>query len=195
MNRFQIPAALLFSLIIVSAVHGQNTGEATEDPFDTSAADAEFSGIDRSGGIGATASTGAGFSEVSAATGGADASSRGAAGGGFGGFGGGFGGLGSLFNAFNNGGGQASQPAIRTRLRSAVEVAPRSPRMVQQAATERFLQLAGKPALRGIQVTMDGRTAILTGAVASERDRRMSQLLVQLEPGVRNVENRIVITK
>lgn len=195
MNRFQIPAALLFSLIIVSAVHGQNTGEATEDPFDTSAADAEFSSIDRSGGIGATASTGAGFSEASAATGGTDASSRGAAGGGFGGFGGGFGGLGSLFNAFNNGGGQASQPAIRTRLRSAVEVAPRSPQMVQQAATDRFLQLAGKPALRGIQVTMDGRTAILTGAVASERDRRMSQLLVQLEPGVRKVENRIVITK
>jgi osmotically-inducible protein OsmY len=42
---------------------------------------------------------------------------------------------------------------------------------------------------------MEGRTAILIGAVASERDRRMSQLLVQLEPGVAKVENRIVVVK
>lgn len=67
--------------------------------------------------------------------------------------------------------------------------------MIQQAATERFSQLAGKPALRGIRVRMEGRSAILTGVVASERDRRMSQLLVQLEPGVRTVENRIQVAK
>mgnify|MGYP000338833312 CR=1 FL=1 len=110
-------------------------------------------------------------------------------------FGGGFGGLGSLFGAFNNGGGQSAQPVIRTRLRSAIEVTPRSPQMVQRSATERFIQLSGRPSLQGIRVSMNGRTAILTGVVASERDRRMSQLLVQLEPGVRKVENNIVVTK
>ena len=60
--------------------------------------------------------------------------------------------------------------------------------MVQQAATERFVQLAGMPSLRGIRVRMEGRTAILTGADATECERRISQLLVKLEPGVRTVE-------
>ena len=50
-------------------------------------------------------------------------------------------------------------------------------------------------ALRGIRVTMEGRTAVLTGQVSTERERRMSQLLVQLEPGVRQVDNRISVVK
>lgn len=189
MNRFQIPAALLLSLAMASALHAQTDATGTtEDPFDTTEADADFLNVDRSGGVGASATTSVGSSAPS----GNNASS----GGGFGAFGGGgFGGLGGLFNAFNNGGGQATQSAIRTRLRSAIEVAPRSPQMVQQVATERFMNVAGKPSLRGIRVRMEGRTAILIGAVASERDRRMSQLLVQLEPGVRKVENRIVVVK
>ena len=197
MTRFVIPAALLLFLAMASALHAQGDASGnTEDPFDTSASDAEFSSLDRSGGIGATGATGAGFSDVSAANGGTNASARGATGGGLGAFGGGgFGGLGSLFGGFNNGGGQTSQPAIRTRLRSAIDVVPRSPQMVQQAASERFINVAGKPSLRGVRVRMKGRTAILTGAVASERDRRMSQLLVQLEPGVRKVENRLVVAK
>ncbi len=192
MNRFQIPAALLLLVAMASAIHAQNVASgSSEDPFDTTEADAEFLNVDRSGAVGGAASTSVGAS----APGGANSSTGGGGfgGGGFGG--GGFGGLGSLFNAFNNGGGQATQSAIRTRLRSAIEVAPRSPQMVQQVATERFMNVAGKPSLRGIRVRMEGRTAILIGAVASERDRRMSQLLVQLEPGVRKVENRIVVVK
>lgn len=187
MNRFQIPAALLFSLAMASALHAQNAASGTsDDAFDTSETDAEFLNVDRSGGIGSAAAITVGASNASGTN-----SSTG--GGGFGG--GGFGGLGSLFNAFNNGGGQATQSAIRTRLRSAIEVAPRSPQLVQQVATERFMNVAGKPSLRGIRVRMEGRTAILIGTVASERDRRMSQLLVQLEPGVRKVENKIVVVK
>ena len=187
MNRFQIPAALLLTFAMASALHAQNAASGgTDDVFDTSEADADFLNVDRSGPVGAAGAVTVGSSAASGTN-----SSTG--GGGFGG--GGFGGLGSLFNAFNNGGGQATQSAIRTRLRSAIEVAPRSPQMVQQVATERFMNVAGKPSLRGIRVRMEGRTAILIGAVASERDRRMSQLLVQLEPGVRKVENRIVVVK
>ena len=196
MTRLRIPAVLLFCLALAPALHAQDTAAgASEEPFDSSVSDEEFSSVDRSGGIGATGSTGAGFSDASAATGGTDASSRGAGSNGLSAFGGGLGGLGSLFGAFNNGGGQSAQPVIRTRLRSAIEVTPRSPQMVQQSATERFIQLSGRPSLQGIRVSMNGRTAILTGVVASERDRRMSQLLVQLEPGVRKVENNIVVTK
>lgn len=192
MNRFQIPAAVLFSLAMASALHAQNAASgSSDDAFDTSETDAEFLNVDRSGGIGSAAAITVGASNASGTN-----SSTGGGGFGGGGFGGGgFGGLGSLFNAFNNGGGQATQSAIRTRLRSAIEVAPRSPQLVQQVATERFMNVAGKPSLRGIRVRMEGRTAILIGTVASERDRRMSQLLVQLEPGVRKVENKIVVVK
>ena len=62
-------------------------------------------------------------------------------------------------------------------------------------ATDRFKQISGMTALRGIRVTMEGRTAVLTGLVSTERERRMSQLLVQLEPGVRQVDNRISVVK
>ena len=192
MNRFQIPAALLLSFSMASALHAQNVASGgSDDVFDTTEADADFLNVDRSGAVGS-----AGSVTVGSSTAGGTNSSTGAGGFGAGGFGGGgFGGLGSLFNAFNNGGGQATQSAIRTRLRSAIEVAPRSPQLVQQVATERFMNVAGKPSLRGIRVRMEGRTAILIGTVASERDRRMSQLLVQLEPGVAKVENRIVVVK
>jgi hypothetical protein len=40
---------------------------------------------------------------------------------------------------------------------------------------------------------MDGATAILTGTAASEKDRRMSELLMRLEPGVRRIDNQVVI--
>ncbi|MEM9826368.1 MAG: BON domain-containing protein, partial [Planctomycetota bacterium] len=45
--------------------------------------------------------------------------------------------------------------------------------------------------LSGVQVQMQDGTAIMTGTVATERDRRMSQLLMRLEPGVRRVDNRV----
>ena len=198
MRPIQISSVCLFVFVLGSTLQAQNTtGGNQEDPFDTSASDTEFENVDRSGGIGATAQTGAGFSEVSAATGGTNTGARtsGGAGGGFGGFGGGFGGLGNFFSAFNGGGGQASKTAVRTRLRSAIDVAPRPPQVVQEMATDRFKQISGMTALRGIRVTMEGRTAVLTGQVSTERERRMSQLLVQLEPGVRQVDNRISVVK
>ena len=195
MTRFQIPAAVFFWVALISGLQAQDTSSGSSgDPFGPSEAEANFSNVDRSGGVGAAEnSVGSAASGTGSAAGGG---ATGFSGGGFGAFGGGgLGGLGSLFNSFNNGGGQAAQSAIRTRLRSAIEIAPRSPLMVERAATERFMQLAGKPSLRGIRVRMEGLTAVLTGSVASERDRRMSQLLVQLEPGVRRVENRIVVAK
>ena len=133
MRPIQISAVCLFVFVLGSTLQAQNTtGGNQEDPFDTSASDTEFENVDRSGGIGATAQTGAGFSEVSAATGGTNTGARtsGGAGGGFGGFGGGFGGLGNFFSAFNGGGGQASKTAVRTRLRSAMSLPDR--RVVQE---------------------------------------------------------------
>ena len=121
-------------------------------------------------------------------TGGTNAGGRG------GGVGGGFGGLGGLFGGlFGNAGQGASstQPTVRVRLRSAVDVSPLQPSAVQQSAMQRFTTLPGQRSLPSVNVTMQGRTAILSGNVQSNRDRRMSQLLMRLEPGVSNVENRI----
>ncbi len=67
--------------------------------------------------------------------------------------------------------------------------------MVQQSATTRFQSLASRPALRGINVRMEGRTAVLNGVVAAASDRRMSELLIRLEPGVSSVDNQISIAE
>jgi hypothetical protein len=169
-----------------------NTGDAGEGgSLATFDAETAFSAIDRGDTVGSTASTGAGFSDASAARGGG----AGAAGGGLGGLGGGFGGLGGFGNLFGNLNNQSSstKPAIRTRLRSAVNVPATPPLQVQQIATRRFRSLASRPQLRGIQVTMQGRTAVISGRVRSDRDRRMSELLMRLEPGVGRVDNQVVV--
>jgi hypothetical protein len=194
---------LFFSTATVCAQQGGgDTGTGTAADGNTGAAgeggslatlDAEtaFSAIDRGDTVGSTASTGAGFSDASAARG----AGAGAAGGGLGGLGGGFGGLGGFGNLFGNLNNQSSstKPAIRTRLRSAVNVPATPPLQVQQIATRRFRSLASRPQLRGIQVTMQGRTAVISGRVRSDRDRRMSELLMRLEPGVGRVDNQVVV--
>ena len=122
-----------------------------------------------------------------------------AATGGFGGFGGGGfgGGLGGLFgagqNGFNNNN-QATTPSIRTRMRSAVRVAPMPQQRVQSNANQRFVKMSRRQGMSRVSVNVVGRTAVLRGAVGTQRDRRMSELLMRLEPGVTTVKNELVVT-
>lgn len=196
-------AALLFVCLSTATVRAQQAGSATGG--NAAAADVTeiaelspdqaFSAIDRGGSVGSTASTGAGFSDVSAASGRGGGGAGGGQGGGLGGFGrafGGLGGFGNLFGNLNNQG-STSKPAIRTRLRSAVSGPALPPAQVQQVASQRFQSLASQPQLQGIAVRMQGRTAVISGEVRSDRDRRMSELLMRLEPGVSRVENQIVV--
>ena len=44
-----------------------------------------------------------------------------------------------------------------------------------------------------IEVSTEGRTAILRGEVASERDRALIELLVQFEPGISDVRNELKV--
>ena len=120
--------------------------------------------------------------------------------GGFGGFGGGgfggggFGGLGNLFG--NRGFGNTNQsttPSIRTRLRSAIDVAPMPQQRVESNANQRFVRIPRQQGISNVGVNVVGRTAILRGAVSSERERRMSELLMRLEPGVSTIQNEIVV--
>lgn len=134
------------------------------------------------------------------------------------------GGLGGLGAAFGNnlttgaaGGSEASTP-IRTRLRSAVVLPPASyeSQIAQEININNRLQRTSTLGPRshdrgqqfpgaangamdrphfGVHVQMQGRTAILQGTVSSASDRRMSELLIRLEPGVSQVENRINVAE
>ncbi len=147
-------------------------------------------GIDRGDNVGASSSTVQGFSTV----GGAGAAGTGATGG-FGGMGG-LGGLGGLFGgAFNqmNQSQQGSTRAVRTRLRSAVQVAPTNPQQVAAGFSQRIQTSPSAARFRNTNVVVDGRTATLSGQVGSAADQRMAQLLLRLEPGVSRVESRLEV--
>lgn len=186
--------------------NGQAEGTITQglDP------DAVFSqGVQRTGAVGANTSTPVGASAVSQAGGGGGGGAFGG-GGGLGGFGGG--GLGAAFGNLFGGGnaarGNTSTPPIRTRLRSAVEVAPLESGRVQQYASSRLQGTSNLTTINGnlpgrmnsqsnrydgVNVQVQDRTATLSGTVRNESDRRMTELLMRLEPGVSRVDNRLSV--
>ena len=149
-------------------------------------ADAAFSQVERGDTVGATGATGSGFSGAGASSGTAGRSSIS-----FGGLGGGFGGLQSLFGGFG-GQTQNSQPAIRTRLRAAINVERPATLVVERAVATRFQQMS-RPEFRTVKVQVVEGRGILTGVVASQRDRRMSELLLRLEPGIREIDNQLAV--
>lgn len=162
-----------------------------------SATDA-FSGIQRGDTVGSTARTGAGFSDVGAQ------GAAGLGGGGLGGLGvsgfgslggGGFGGLGGGgFGGLAGGQSQNSTPVIRTRLRSAVDVRYPSQTQIQQQANRQLRSLPYRSGINGVNVVVDGNTAVISGVVASQKQRRMSELLMRLEPGIRQIDNQVTVT-
>ncbi|WP_146578855.1 BON domain-containing protein [Neorhodopirellula pilleata] len=167
--------------------------------------------VERTGTVGESTSTPVGANAASAAaqsTGGTTAGRSG----GLGGFGGGGGGLGAAFgNLFGNSNSQSSNnstPPIRTRLRAAVDLSPSigtNPTISGVTATSRLRQSSTlQPGgvyggvsggrYNGVAIQMQGRTAVLTGQVRTEADRRMSHLMMRLEPGVSEVQNRIELS-
>ena len=200
------PIAVLFAaLFIVCAgnLHAQqDTGDAGGDaggdtgrtPFEGVETDLSvFDSVERGDSVGT--STTQGFGLVGEQTGGA--AGRGGAAGGGGGFGGGLGGLGGLLGglggAFGGQGASTQKPVIRVRLRSAINIPPRPAEVVQRSANRTLAFAPRNSGVRGVSVTMNGSTAVLSGTVATERDRRMSELLMKLEPGVRAVDNRVTV--
>lgn len=175
---------------------GQGGGDGQTALGDNAAtglnADEAFSNVQRGNTVGSTAETGAGFSDVGANAAGGGATGVGGLGGlgGFGGFGGGFGGFGNAFGG-QFGGIGSDRPIIRTRIRSAVVLAPTAVSGLRASAATRLSRIPTRTRLSAIRVTMQGSTAVLDGQSITEPDRRMGQLLMNLEPGVRRVENRI----
>lgn len=181
---------------------------------------AEFIGdVEREGAVGEfTEPVGASATSSAAGLSGGAGSTRagtGFAGGGLGGLGAG---LGAAFAEPIGTTGEESAPPLRTRLRSAVELPPQNAydsvaREIEvNARLQRTRTLGPRPRDRGlilggadpgpsaqphygVHVQMQGRTAILRGTVSSAADRRMSELLIRLEPGVSQVDNQINVAQ
>jgi osmotically-inducible protein OsmY len=60
-----------------------------------------------------------------------------------------------------------------------------------QSRFDRSNRLKGKAQ---VQVTVEGPIVVLTGQAATERDRRLAEALVRMEPGVQSVDNRLAVT-
>lgn len=152
--------------------------------------DAAFAtGIQREQIIGATSNTAPVFSNQTN-------SAYGYQGRGGSGIGGAFGG--AFGNAFGQapggtGQGQEQSKTIRIRLRSDIEVAAPRVESRQNVISSHLHQNASAARVQSVRVELSGRTAVLTGSVATERDKRLAANLVRLEPGVSKIDNRLVV--
>ncbi len=118
-------------------------------------------------------------------------------GGGFGGFTfnprGGAGSAGGTASAGN--GFEVARMGLRTRLVRSFSVV-RPPNTV--AVSTRFAQRLGRipvvqSSSREVNVSVEGRTAILTGSASSPAERDRIERMARLEPGIYQIENRIVV--
>jgi osmotically-inducible protein OsmY len=94
-------------------------------------------------------------------------------------------------NNFNNRNQQGSKKPLRVSIRADIPTtnASASPTHVSRQFEARLKKLPALERGEAVQVTMEGRTAILTGTVASERDRELVAGLAMLEPGISSVQN------
>lgn len=111
-------------------------------------------------------------------------------GGGFGGFGGsgrgGFGGANSNQNA-------QSKTKVRAVLRVGFPIEGRTSSATAQMVTERFAKMPLPPSVANVQITMEGRTAVLRGEIEAVEDGKLVENLLSLEPGIDGVKNELVV--
>ncbi|MCA9000060.1 MAG: BON domain-containing protein [Planctomycetaceae bacterium] len=82
-------------------------------------------------------------------------------------------------------------PYIRPQLRMDFSVPEIPVPAIQAVAVDR---LASVPRANGVNLAMDAEgTVTLSGIVATENDRRVLEAFVRMEPGVRDVNNEIVV--
>ncbi|MEZ6148968.1 MAG: BON domain-containing protein [Pirellulaceae bacterium] len=147
------------------------------------------SGFDPSFGASQMASglaTAAAVSRVTSQLGG-----RGGFGGGFGG--GGFGGGRGGFGGTNNNQNAQSKTKVRAVLRIGFPVEGRTSSATAQMVTERFAKMPLPPSLDNVQITMQGRTAVLRGQIETLEDGKLVENLLSLEPGIDGVKNELVV--
>ena len=109
------------------------------------------------------------------------------------------------FGQFGNRGQTPQNSAKQLRFRMTTAIEPSSnqgtsstsrPSGGASVATVLSTRLSRLPAISksgSIQVRMDGRTAVLSGEVATDRDRKLAAGVAMLEPGVSSVRNELQV--
>ena len=139
------------------------------------------------------------LSDAGAQAGGAGAAGRGGMGGigGMGGMGMGMGGFGGMspFGASPFGASSAAAtPNVRVRLRGDIQVPVQPPLAVQSRVQRQVLNNSPiRRRVNGMSVSILDGVATISGTANTEQDRRMAELVLRLEPGVRQINNQIVI--
>lgn len=96
-------------------------------------------------------------------------------------------------NSVNSSRGNSRQFGYRTTLRVGFEYTPVPHHIVTATVEQRLAKIPQVRSLSPISVTMDGRTAVLTGSVVAERDRDLAAQMVLLEPGVSEIRNELTV--
>jgi hypothetical protein len=102
-------------------------------------------------------------------------------------------------NSFNNQQAQrgrqgaGGQQQIRVPIRLGFVPSPVATPQFSANLTNRLSKTTALAAARDINVSLEGRTAILRGTVATEADRRLAESLARLEPEVSAVQNELVV--
>lgn len=115
-------------------------------------------------------------------------------GGGFGGaFGGGFGGGGFGGQGFNNQQNNQNQPTLRATVKIGFSYAGPVAAVRNERINARLARTPIISKFEGVNVSMQGRTAVLTGPIPSEGDASLLIRYLSLEPGVDAVDNQLII--
>jgi len=85
------------------------------------------------------------------------------------------------------------QGQFRVPLRLGFQPAPISGPRFNVAASRRLNNIPGLSHVGSISASLEGRTAVLRGTVASEADRQLAEGLARLEPEVMAVRNELVV--
>lgn len=92
------------------------------------------------------------------------------------------------------GGNNRNQPTVRPVQKVAFSYPQPKAEVTTTSINTRFEKLSARTSFKGLNVELvgDGK-AVLRGTVASEDSRRLAERIVALEPGVRSVQNELVI--
>ena len=84
-------------------------------------------------------------------------------------------------------------PAARVKLTPEIDIAPLAPADTAAVLNQRLGQVLAPRGGDSVTVAMEGRTAVLTGAVASEHDKALAEKMASFEPGVSEVQNLLTV--
>ncbi len=96
-------------------------------------------------------------------------------------------------NLANQGIGRAAKIDLRNSIRLGFTPPHAKRQQLREPVADRIIRLGRLQVHSPLEVSIEGRTATLRGAVATERERILAEQMVHLEPGVWTVDNQLVV--